>query len=305
MKLFLKRVLGLIAGVFELIIKLLGRFIGLILLAALSLILLSFLAVYLSGDGSLMFATNAMLIESSLKEISAFFIRESHLYTTLGISLVLLTAFPFISILALTFLLFGSRSALRYMLFFALVSGLIGLFLFGYTGFQISKDYRAFTTLSQENILSPSSIDTLNIKLLVDQSGFIDDDYQVIISENSMRLKTVTLGIGASSDSLIKLVVKKKALAANRQRSKELAETFEYDFELRDDTLLLTPEITIHSGERWHAQEVELHLLVPEGQKLHIDSKVRKLMLDHLEKPTEQAIDIWEMKNGDLICRSC
>jgi phage shock protein PspC (stress-responsive transcriptional regulator) len=89
-------------------------------------------------------------------------------------------------------------------------------------------------------------------------------------------------------DSLPGIRIKKTAHGANYNQAKKYAGEIEYNYQVSDTTLTLEPSYKLSQKSRFHAQELEVIIRLPEGTKVYLDKN-----LEHLLYAVDNTEDTW------------
>ncbi|EDM43443.1 hypothetical protein SCB49_00300 [unidentified eubacterium SCB49] len=92
-----------------------------------------------------------------------------------------------------------------------------------------------------------------------------ENDEQVIYSND------VRLIVRSSKDSIGKMLIERKAEGRSSLNAKQSAEAIDYDFTMENGKLILNGYLTSKAEEKFHDQEVEIILYLPEGVILNAD----------------------------------
>lgn len=116
--------------------------------------------------------------------------------------------------------------------------------------------------------------DTLNLQLVA--SEFYDDgEYvrmndMILVYDNEgnpmLQSEDVRFNIRKATDSVAKITIRKEANGPSFDEARATAETIDYQYELRGQTLLLNSFLTTTDKSKFNDQEVRVNLYLPEGQ---------------------------------------
>jgi len=149
---------------------------------------------------------------------------------------------------------------------------------------------------SSQNILSHSP-DTLYIKadnkvsdLKFDKElTFKEDGYTVFINEDKKELSIRPyLNVNRSGEDVTRVEVKKRSSGRSKGEAMKKTEELLYNFSFNGDTLLLDEYFKIPSGRKWSADNVGIHLYIPEGTILKFDKASENLFHSHTKFDFEE-----------------
>lgn len=151
-------------------------------------------------------------------------------------------------------------------------------------------------------------VDCLKCKTLYLETS--DDLYQSMIdneiSLDRMKIATVngqqkilghprfTIEKGSSDEYL--LLIKKQARGSSTEDAQENVKQIDYNFAVKDSTLVLDPYYFLKDQAKWRDQEVTITLKVPEGKSVYLDKKMADIIYD-----IENTENMWD---GDMVGKS-
>ncbi len=162
-----------------------------------------------------------------------------------------------------------------------------------------------------------SETDTLNLQLVA--SEFYDDgEYvrmndMILVYDNEgnpmLQSEDVRFNIRKATDSVAKITIRKEANGPSFDEARATAETIDYQYELRGQTLLLNSFLTTTDKSKFNDQEVRVNLYLPEGQFLKYspaNSRNWTIRAEHDPEVDEPEDYLWQMGNdGELKCQNC
>ena len=149
------------------------------------------------------------------------------------------------------------------------------------------------TTL--ENVL-PKSPDTLYIKSdhkIADLKyekmiSLPHEEYSVYLNDEIKELYIRPyLSVDLSDDDRTRVEVRKRSTGRYETEAIRKAEALIYNFRLKNDTLTIDEYFTLPSGRKWSADEIGIHLYIPEGTILKFDKESSILVHSRI-------IDSWD-----------
>lgn len=175
--------------------------------------------------------------------------------------------------------------------------------------------YSGSTTFEKE-IYFESPIDTLNISLAtfdynrdreMHMGNMIithDDNGEKILVSEDVRFR-----IRKSTDSIIRVEIRKEANGPSFARAKETAEVIEYDYTLQGNGIMFNNYLQIPGNSKFNDQEVRVNLFVPIGTVLTYDRGEGRswVMRADTDRNTNDLDGYtWEMgSDNELKCLDC
>ncbi|NER14108.1 PspC domain-containing protein [Leptobacterium flavescens] len=151
----------------------------------------------------------------------------------------------------------------------------VGLFIMGVR--QASEHaYTGSTVVKEELYLADQ--DTLHIKMN-DSNNYSDHYYRdsrfdIVVDRNDnerIYSEDVIFNIRQSEDSLAYINIRKEADGRNFKSARNRAENIEYNYELKDNTLILDDFLTTPLENKFRDQEIRISIYVPEGTVIVFD----------------------------------
>ncbi|MFP9099365.1 PspC domain-containing protein [Flavobacterium sp. RHBU_24] len=115
-----------------------------------------------------------------------------------------------------------------------------------------------------DNYYAKSVNDTRTFELVQDSLG-----HELILS-NEVRLYVLK-----AEGTKPYIQIERKARGATINDARETAKTIDYSFKVEGNTLILNNYLLTDAASKWHQQEVEVYLYIPEGYTFQADSSVR------------------------------
>jgi len=108
----------------------------------------------------------------------------------------------------------------------------------------------------------------------------INDSVNILIRPN--------LRIEYSRDSVPEIRIKKTAHGPNYNQAKKFADEIEYSYQVSDTVLAIEPSYRLSQKSRFHAQELQVIVRLPEGTRVYLDKN-----LEHLLYAVDNTEDYW------------
>jgi len=128
------------------------------------------------------------------------------------------------------------------------------------------------------------------------------------INETGLEDYRVTdLTIKGYDGKQIKLTERFKAQGSNRKRAIENAQTVSYNIQQVDSVFTFDSNITFNKDAKFHAQRLELELLVPYNQKFVMDRDMWRLIDNYgrWNYSETDKLQTWSMTKNGLECATC
>jgi phage shock protein PspC (stress-responsive transcriptional regulator) len=320
-----------LSGIFERIFNIMGKVfmslgsvLGVIAIVITSIIAIVFISIGLLGllasTGSIFFGS---IIVSLFPAFSGLTLGEL-LSTTIDLGSVLWITIPMYFILAIPFtglIYLGIRMVFRFkvrdsILFVTAASLWISAVVV--LAFVLFLQARSFTirentkeniefvsTDWHENTLYLMADSEDEIEYFLPERMFAADDYTIAIIDNETKIVgRPTIFIGKSETENFEMVIVKKSRGASRQLARSSAEKVIFNHTIIDSKLVISPYYYLLKEEKWRAQEVEITLNIPEGQRIYIDKSVETILAPNQEYsmnwPDEMVGKTWVMKGNKL-----
>ncbi|PHS61374.1 MAG: hypothetical protein COB12_12115 [Flavobacterium sp.] len=257
------------------IVKVFGKFFGILLIIiSLSTLIALIIGFFTTGTIGLVWADTEFLDYVSMVNTGN---TPIWLYSLLAFFAVGIPFFV-LFILGLKLLVSNLKSigmAAKIILFVLWLFAIIGL---GILGIRQATEQAYDGDFITEQTLQIKSNDTLRIAMAnnnnyeynATRSGSfqlrIDEDDNKIIYSNDIRLI-----VRSTTDSVAKIVIKRKAEGSSFNNAKKRAEAIEYNYVFSNNNLSLSNYITTNIENKYREQEVELVLYLPIGTVLFAD----------------------------------
>lgn len=131
----------------------------------------------------------------------------------------------------------------------------------------------------------------------------------VMLNDDKIKTNDLTITIVQSADSTNRLKVFKNARGRNKSEAKTSAEAINIEFELVDQTIILSPYISTNKENGFRFQNAEIQLAIPVGKTVYLDYSVRKIIYDIKNSGDVYDGDMinhyWLMTSKGLKCTDC
>lgn len=192
------------------------------------------------------------------------------------------------------------------------IASIAGCVYFGMRqGGSYSHDGKIITT----HDLNISKNDTLKIRMRYN-SYFANDAWdtddvrpeQDSLGNDILYSNNISFFINKAEGKKAYLQIEKIASGNSKAEGRSTAEKIKYGFKLDGSTLVLDNYLITDIANKWHDQNVEIHLYLPEGIKFKADST-----LQHYDETDDNFFNLWfdndrhvyEVGNSKVYCEDC
>lgn len=289
---------------FEVLFKL----IGLLFLAAGTILLISLVVAYFTESAQIMGSTYSF--EQLLDFAQIFANSEAH-YNVLLIGTILSVLGPLLLIIYLgvriLFQIDPLNHASRILLVLITFSGFVMLSI---AGVQMAFDFDEEVTTSQEFRL-PEHQEYRLVAQTDSLSQFFrenhDQRWRPIPEGNAFNLVQVDVVPSRTGEAYLE--VQTTAHGSSRMRARKRAERLSYAPEVLDSVLRMPLYFRLEASDRYRLQRVRLKLYLPEGRQVYLDSSIAAYLYDieNMEQrwDHEMAGHRWKMMDKGLQCLDC
>lgn len=131
----------------------------------------------------------------------------------------------------------------------------------------------------KKHMININNSDVLNIKIIkeedVDYNIINNDKYIEIDGKNMQFSEDVNLNFKESTDGTMYLKVYKKSTGRSKKLAQKNAEKLIYNFDLKDNNLLLDAGFMTEFSNRFGNKKVNLVLYLPKGKKIYLDKTLK------------------------------
>lgn len=122
--------------------------------------------------------------------------------------------------------------------------------------------------------------------------------------------KKLKLRIESTESPMPTLMIKKSAHGYDPQEAQKHADEIRYQWNQEENTLLLNTQWKLAYSEKFHNQDVELVVQLPEGNTIYIDPSLKGYLAyptanDQGYRSSKTAGHYWIMGNRELECLDC
>ncbi|MCM4169127.1 hypothetical protein KCTC52924_00106 [Arenibacter antarcticus] len=197
---------------------------------------------------------------------------------------------------------------------------LISIILLSVFGIRQAAAHAYSGNVTVEKVLSFQKPDQL-IKINLKSSNWEENGNNIGINgiildytengEEVLVFDDLRLYIKKSKDSLAHIEIRKSANGSSFKNATETADKVNYSYIIKDNTLLLDDFLTTAKENKYRDQEVRINLAIPMGTKVQFENFPKRCWM--LRTNNNQDMDgceitnyLWTMsKNGELLCQDC
>lgn len=239
---------------------------------------------------------------------SMFFVAESQL-TWILIGIGMFGAVPVMHLLYLGIRMLFKLDPMPKVLNASLATiWVISLIILASNVVSIALDFRSSGNHIKEYTLEakPDQV----ILLDIGEDMFSLSEYDIYFDENhNLLCDDVELDIKRSYSNDVVLRVRTEAQGRDKRTAYYYAKDVSYEYEQQDSIIRFNDFLSINRGDKWRAQKVELDLLIPLGQEIHLGENLTKIIYDidnvHNMWDNDMVNHIWRMQSTGLTCIDC
>ncbi len=165
---------------------------------------------------------------------------------------------------------------------------LLGLWLMSIIGLVIIGVREASEHAFEENYIEKTELpitakDTLIIKMVgndnFNTSYYRNNDFKLAHNENGDKiifLSDIDIIVKSTTDSLATVVIEKRADGRDYEKAIERAKKINYNFEFKNNTLLLDNFLTTNPENKFSDQEVNIILYLPENSVVNFNNNTKR-----------------------------
>jgi phage shock protein PspC (stress-responsive transcriptional regulator) len=192
---------------------------------------------------------------------------------------------------------------------FAWVCALIITLIFG---LKVANSFRYQGEFSKESVLNIAKTDTIHViadrhlpeDLNWERSGvFYFPEMRMAISNDKEVLRGIPLiKFKTSKDSVARIIILTTSRGAFTNEANENAEKINYEWQQKNDTLVLSDSFILPEDEKWRKQEARVEVQLPEGTTITIDEHLHPVLGYHKNITTHDPIGtLFVMTNDGLV----
>lgn len=279
----LQDLINTIATIIQTIFKIIGKFIGILIIFISAAVILSLIIGGFS-IGSLEW----LKVDGNFVHYPPFFydsVMPKWLLTTFGF---LLIGIPFLMFFILGLRMFSSNvKKLNKAASLTLLGiWLIALLVFIFIGLDYATSHASFGKILEKNPIAIVANDTLTLKMKNDDSIFFRSNLrrsshkeEVEINGKKMAYSNyVKVDIKRSVTNESYFIITKSSKGKNKSNTKENAKTIAYQYKLEDKTLVLDAFYLSEFKNLWKNEVIEITIFLPEKSIVFLDSTTKNFL---------------------------
>ncbi len=199
----------------------------------------------------------------------------------IAVFIILAVVIPFIALFMLGLRILSSsvKSFSRTTKLSLLGIWLISLVAIAFVSINDGINYANNGFVVKKHLVNTTNKDTLTIKIIkqedVDYTIINNDKYLEIDGKNMQFSEDVNLDFKESTDGTTYLKVYKKSTGRSKKIAQKNAEKLIYNFELKNNELLLDAGFMTDFTNRFGSKRVNLVLYLPKGKKIYLDKTLK------------------------------
>lgn len=301
-----------LGDVFMFFLNIFAKFVGIILImiGAITLIVL-IIAMFSIGIVDIVHIPGLDLVEIANAGNTPFWLVSLLFFFAIGIP------FFFLFYLGLKILINNLKSIGNIAKFTLLGLWLVSIIALIVVGIRQVSEHAFNETVSEKTELAITTNDTLNIKMVSNetfgsqfhrnQHGFkvdMDDSGNKIVYSSD-----IDVIVRSTSDSITSLAVEKKADGRNFEIARDRARNIDYEFEIRNNTLLLNSFLSTDADNKFSDQEVDVILYLPDNMVVKFDKNAQDYMYSGKYDGnivTRYLVNYFlKIEDGEATCQDC
>ncbi|RMG77112.1 MAG: PspC domain-containing protein [Bacteroidetes bacterium] len=283
---FFDKILHFVTDILTYAFKFLAKLISLFFIFIASVILIAIIAVFF-GEVDI----NANHTHLGDVEILSFIFDNTIDQWIFAVSASALIGIPLfiLILLALKYLLQISFDVKKVILI-AMIIWIAGFIVTGYETVKLIGEFDHTATVETEFELPELTSDTLHIAL--SEPAGADKSFRLLIQDEQIKVGSVKAEIIPSKDTIVKIILVKKALGDTPSEAEKYAQRINYSFNIQNNTLILSPFMTFNLEEKMRLQKLNVKIFVPETK------------IFYLHKDADEVIDQHQMADRFLFTNS-
>jgi phage shock protein PspC (stress-responsive transcriptional regulator) len=160
---------------------------------------------------------------------------------------------------------------------------------------------------SVETVL-PDTPDTLYVKtdhkiselMYNKQISLPHEEYSVFLNDDKKELYIRPyISVDRSFDRITRIEMRKRSTGRSEIEAVRKTETLLFNYSFKNDSLKIDEYFTVPAGRKWAADEIGMHLYVPEGTVIKFDERSRVLVRSHFQNEFHDNLESrWESGTG-------
>ncbi len=312
------RLAHFLAEIFRGIFKVLGKVLGAIFLMIGTFTIIFMIAGIIGVADVIHFDSNDWSSSMNIYEWGDIVFTSGTWLLSAIVGFILLVGVPFLALAYGGVKLLFPRFKVPYLgaSFFGL--WFIGLVLSIMTAFSIGQEFSKEEKVVKTVVLSDRGLiaDTINLNVGHDPFGistnrayYANNDFMMKVDNRRIIVGNVEFDIQQSSDSQVKLEVKKSAQAESNEEARIRADSIQYNFSMDSSSITFDPFFSYPQMHLLRDQEVRLTLKIPVGQVVYLDPSIKRVM-DDIQNVTDMfdpkmVSHYWIMNSEGLTCLDC
>lgn len=217
-----------------------------------------------------------------MNNVSDLFFTSGYMYTIGIIGVSLLTIIPLLGILyGGVRILFDIPKTNKAIGLSAASLWVIGLIFVIIAASNTANEYSSKQKISENVVVEGLSSDTLTLSSMAGtySTSKYDSD-EVFIEEDYIFTNDFSVDVVQGKAAEVVLIVDKTARGSNRRESGKRAEKIEFNYEVNDNELSMSPFIQFPVEDKYRNQDVQISIALPIGMSIYLEESSRDIIYD-------------------------
>lgn len=305
---FFEKLAYFIAAIVKSFAKVVGKIVGIILVIIGIIAFMILMGIFFGNEMTISIQDKGVTL-LSLSDLAMVFFNSPGQFFKAKIALWILLGVPALMLMYNGGkLLLGIKKHIKWLKYAWTIAWFIGFAMAGLLVYEIGKDFSAKAVQKTSFPVTPSG-NTLTLKM--DDSGFMEDEDGdlIIIKDEKGFLPDVKLDILKSKSDSMYLQMDQVSRGRTKKDAISRAENINYNFRVKDSTLLFSNHFLFDIKEKYRGQKLRLKLFLPEGTVIFMDEGLEDFIYD-IENTTNTFDDYmlgrrWKMGASKLECVDC
>jgi len=295
-----------------LLLKVFGKFIGIILLiVAATVLIVLFIGLFTAGTIDIMGHGYGWQEYVSVFTDTPIWLLSLFTFIAVGVP------FFFLFYLGLKILVTNLKSIgmiAKFALLGIWILSIIGLIVLGVSA-GMQRAYNGYVSEEKEFYLSPTDTLTISMNENDDYDGILNrNGFEMIIDDNGKRRlisKSVNFNIKKAEDSIAHIKIDKRAKGNSYDNAKANATAINYTYQLNNNKLSLDNHSVSDIKNKFKDQQIDVDVFIPAGQIIQLDETTKYKIGYRTENNkgfyrTNLVEHVWKMgEDGILECMDC
>ncbi|MBL4745256.1 MAG: PspC domain-containing protein [Flavobacteriaceae bacterium] len=310
----LQDILETLGKIFKILFKILGKFMGVLIIFIAASTLLCLIIALFSWVSFEVIGFGGNLVNFPI------FIYDSIIpFWLLGILFFIIAGIPFIVLFILGLRILSSNvksiGMTTKLSFLGIwIVAILGISFSGIE-FAAQRAHTGAAIFKQDLVVAPS--ETFTIKMIENEELSnktrlrYNEGYETVFDGDQMKLLSnrVQFDIKHTDGNVARIKIRKSAEAKSRLKANTLAESIDYDFDLTENNLLLNGYFLTVNNNKYRELYIDITVYLPEGTTLYLDKSTYSFLDDvrNVQKVHDRDMPthLYKMTDENLYCLDC